>query len=423
MRYAIVGSGISGLTVAHRLHGRHGQHEFTLYEAGDHVGGHTHTHDVHVGGRGFAVDTGFIVFNERTYPNFIALLDELGVASRPTEMSFSVRCAASGLEYNGHDLNSLFAQRRNLVSPRFWRMLAAILRFNREAPLVLADGTDARLTLGQYLQRERYPREFIDWYIVPMAAAIWSARPEVMTEIPVLTFVRFFRNHGLLEVRNRPQWRTVCGGSREYVRRLTAPFAGSIRLHTPVTGVRRHAGGVQVLTRAAEPERYDGIIFACHADEALAILGPEATPAERAVLGAIHYQPNEAVLHTDATLLPHCARARASWNYHLDGQPRTRVPVTYDMARLQGLDCPLPLLVTLNRSERIDPAKVLRRIGYRHPVFTPEAILAQQRRAEISDRLRSWYCGAYWGYGFHEDGVVSALAVLDELDRHQAVAA
>lgn len=420
MRYAIVGSGISGLAVAHRLHGRH---EFTLYEAGDHIGGHTRTHDVCVAGHELAVDTGFIVFNERTYPNFIALLDELGVASRPTEMSFSVRCDASGLEYNGHDLNSLFAQRRNLVNPRFWRMIRAILRFNREAPQVLADGTDGRLTLGQYLRRERYPREFIDWYIVPMAAAIWSARPELMTEMPVLAFVRFFRNHGLLDVRNRPQWRTVCGGSREYVRRLTAPFADRVRLRTPVCGVRRLAGGVQVLTAGAEPQHYDGIVFACHSDDALAILGNEATAAERAVLGAIRYQPNEAVLHTDAALLPRRPRARASWNYHLDGRPRTRVPVTYDMTRLQGLDCPLPLLVTLNRSESIDPQHVLKRITYRHPVFTPEAIAAQQQRATISDRLHTWYCGAYWGYGFHEDGVRSALAVLDELQRHAAVAA
>lgn len=420
MRYAIVGSGISGLVVAHRLHGRH---EFVLHEAGDHVGGHTHTHDVTLAGRDYAVDTGFIVFNERTYPNFIALLAELGVASRPTEMSFSVRCEANGLEYNGHDLDTLFAQRRNLVNPRFLRMIGAILRFNREAPRVLGDGTDARRTLGQYLADARYPREFIDWYIVPMAAAIWSARPEVMTDIPVLTFVRFFLNHGLLEVRDRPQWRTVCGGSREYVRRLIAPFADRIRLRTPVVGVRRYASGVQVLTRGAEPERYDGVVFACHADEALAILGAEATPAERAVLGAIHYQPNEAVLHTDAALLPRTPRARASWNYHLDGQPRTRVPVTYDMNRLQGLETPEPLLVTLNRSESMDPARVLRRIAYRHPVFTPEAIVAQQRRAEISARHRSWYCGAYWGYGFHEDGVVSALTVLDELDRHEAVAA
>jgi predicted NAD/FAD-binding protein len=324
-------------------------------------------------------------------------------------MSFSVRDEASGLEYNGTSLNTLFAQRRNLLRPSFLGMVREILRFNREAPALLETAAD-ELTLGAFLEQGGYGRRFVDHYLVPMGAAIWSTDPQRMLGFPARYFVRFLHNHGMLSVNDRPVWRTIRGGSREYVRRLTAPFASSIRLRTPVRGLRRFATHAVVETDHGA-ERFDAAFLACHSDQALALLRDPA-PVEREVLGAIRYQENEAVLHTDTRLLPRARRAWAAWNYHVPPVSMDRVALTYNMNILQRLDAPETLCVTLNRSDAIDPARILKRITYHHPLYTPEAVAAQGRQREVNGALRTYYCGAYWRFGFHEDGVVSALAAL-----------
>jgi predicted NAD/FAD-binding protein len=365
-----------------------------------------------------AVDTGFIVYNERTYPRFSALLAELGVASRPSSMSFSVRCDATGLEYNGTSLNTLFAQRRNLASPAFLGMVRDILRFNREAPRLLAE-PGGELPLAEVLARGRYGRAFRDHYLVPMGAAIWSTDPASMLAFPARFFVRFLHNHGMLTVNDRPVWRTVSGGSARYVERLVEPFRDRIRLRTPVEWIRREANGVLVKARDALPVRYDAVFMACHSDQALRLLA-DPTPAERSVLGAIGYSTNEAVLHTDERLMPRSRRAWAAWNYHRVAEPGAAVALTYNMNILQGLATPRPLLVTLNHGDGIDPSRVLRRLTYHHPLFTPVAVAAQARHAEISSG-RTFYCGAYWRFGFHEDGMWSALEALRHFrERHSA---
>lgn len=415
MRIAVIGTGIAGNVAAYHLSR---EHELTVYEAGAHIGGHTHTHALEQAGRVYHVDTGFIVYNDWTYPNFIRLLDELGVASQPSAMSFSVRVERTGLEYNGTSLNSLFAQRRNLLRPRFWRMLRDILRFNREAPALLAQPGE-ELGLGDYLAAHGYSREFVEHYIVPMGAAIWSTDPENMLRFPARFFVRFFHNHGMLSVDDRPQWRVIRGGSARYVEKLTARFRDRIRLDTPVEWVRRLPGQVLVKARGLEVERYDAVFFACHSDQALKILADASVP-EREVLGAIPYQRNEAVLHTDTRLLPKKRLAWAAWNYHVLAEHRGRVALTYNMNILQSLDAPDPFLVTLNHSDTIDPARVIARIDYDHPLFTPQGVAAQARQREINGPLNSYFCGAYWRNGFHEDGVVSALDALEHFndDRH-----
>jgi uncharacterized protein len=414
MRVAIIGSGISGMVAAARLHRAH---DLTVFEAGAHIGGHTNTIDVDWEGRHYAVDTGFIVFNDWTYPRFIALLEELGVEYQSSNMSFSLRDERSGLEYNGTSLNSLFAQRRNVLRPSFLRMIRDILRFNRESRKLLASDDDS-LTLGEYLDRNGYSRAFRERYIVPMGMSIWSATEHAMLTFPARFFVEFFDQHGFLNVDERPVWQAVKGGSREYARKLTAPFVNRIRLNTAVTGVRRDPAGVTVRTALGSVERFDYVIFACHSDQALRLL-EAPTEAERAILGAFPYQENQATLHTDDSLLPRVPRARAAWNYHLlprdDARP-DRVALTYDMNVLQSLDAPVKFLVTLNRGADIDPAKVIRTISYHHPVYLPAGVAAQKRRAEISGVNRTCYCGAYWRYGFHEDGVVSAQWALDDFN-------
>ncbi len=411
MKIAIVGGGIAGNVAAYHLHR---EHEITLFDAGDHIGGHTHTHEIEHEGRRIAVDTGFIVCNDRTYPNFLALLDELGVELQASEMSFSVQ-TAGGLEYNGTTLNSLFAQRRNLVRPSFWRMIRDILRFNREAPRLL-ERPDDPVSIGDYLQANGYSPQFVEHYILPMGAAIWSAGTATLRTFPAVYFVRFFHNHGMLSVDDRPRWLTIRGGSARYVERLTAPFRERIRLRTPVESVRRTAAGVFVKAAGCESERFDRIFFACHSDQALRLLG-DADEAERAVLGAIRYQRNDVLLHTDTSVLPRRKLAWAAWNYHLlDGLPgrdSERVAVTYNMNFLQRLGTRVPLLVTLNMPDRVDPARVIKSLAYEHPVFTPEAVAAQARQREINGANRAYFCGAYWRFGFHEDGVVSALAALE----------
>ncbi|WP_454841270.1 NAD(P)/FAD-dependent oxidoreductase [Pseudomonas hormoni] len=407
MNIAIIGSGISGLTCAYLLNR---SHAMTLFEAGDRVGGHTHTVDVKVDGKEYAVDTGFIVFNDRTYPNFIRLLGQIGVGFKATEMSFSVTDPDSGLEYNGNNLNSLFAQRRNLLSPRFWGMLRDILRFNKRAQSDLSEGRIAAdTTLDEYLKAGGYGEQFILHYIVPMGAAIWSMPMAQMLNFPVEFFVRFFKNHGLLSVNNRPQWRVIEGGSSAYIAPLTATFKQKIRLNCPVIRVERDADGV-VIHSSAGSERFDKVVFACHSDQALKLLA-KPSEAERSILGALPYADNEVVLHTDTRLLPSRKRAWASWNYRLGGAGHTLAAVTYDMNILQGIQSDTTFCVSLNQSAGISPSMVLGRFTYAHPQYSLAAVAAQARWEELNGAQHSFYCGAYWANGFHEDGVVSALRV------------
>jgi predicted NAD/FAD-binding protein len=415
MKIAIIGSGIAGNVAAYRLHR---EHEITLYEANDHIGGHSHTHTVQQAGRSFAVDTGFIVYNDWTYPQFSALLAELGVASQATTMSFSVRNDLKGLEYNGTTLNTLFAQRRNLVRPSFLAMVRDILRFNREAPRLLGLGLGEQ-PLGEMLRAGRYSRPFVDDYIIPMGAAIWSTNPRSMFSFPARFFVRFLMNHGMLSVNDRPQWRTIAGGSARYVEKLTAPFRDRIRLRTPVESIRRQPGSVFVKARGLEAQRYDAVFLACHSDQALQLLA-DPTPAEREVLLAIPYQRNEAVLHTDTRLMPRRRLAWACWNYHSLPDKAGPLALTYNMNMLQNIDAPEPLLVTLNRSDAMDPSSVILRTAYHHPVFTPGSVAAQARHREVNGAQGTYFCGAWWRNGFHEDGVASAMTAVAHFEQDHA---
>ncbi len=404
MKIAVVGTGISGMVAAWLLQR---EHEITVFEARDRIGGHTNTVDVELEGRHFAVDTGFIVHNPRTYPNLISIFDELGVATARTEMSFSVLDQATGLEYSSQ---ALLARRRNVVSPRMLLMVRDILRFNREAPQILADA-DHDISLGDLLRNRGYSQPFVDLYIVPMGAAIWSTDPERMLSFPAQAFVRFLMNHGLTSLADRPEWRVVQGGAHEYVKKLTRSYSGRIRVGSPVERIARNEQGVEISVRGQAPEQFDRVVIAAHSDQALKML-EDPSDAEREVLGAIRYQSNDAVLHTDVSLLPRRRRAWASWNYQVPSQPEDRVIVTYDMNALQGFDdAPVTFCVSLNAGDRIDPSKVLYQTSYQHPLYTPESIAAQQRFDEVSGPRHTFYCGAYWRYGFHEDGVVSALAV------------
>lgn len=410
MKIAIIGSGISGLTSAYLLNR---SHEITLFEASDWIGGHTHTVQVTVNGQRHAVDTGFIVFNDWTYPNFIRLLGELGVRFKPTEMSFSVRDPDSGLEYNGNTLNSLFSQRSNLLSPGFWGMLRDILRFNREAQRDLAEQRIAEhTTLGDYLRSNGYGKRFTEHYIVPMGAAIWSMSLDDMLNFPLQLFVRFFKNHGLLSVSNRPQWQVIEGGSSAYIAPLTASFSERIRLNCPVHRVERDEHGVTVHSKAGI-ERYDKVIFACHSDQALQLLAKPSS-VEQSILGALTYAENDVVLHTDTRLLPDRKLTWASWNFRL-GARGQQAAVTYNMNILQGLQSDATLCVSLNQRAQIDPLKVLAQYTYAHPQYSLAAVAAQARWEELDGAQHTWYCGAYWANGFHEDGVVSALRVARSL--------
>lgn len=411
MKIAIVGTGIAGNVVAHRLRCKH---EITVFEANDYIGGHANTVVLPTPEGELALDTGFLVFNDRTYPNFVRLLDELGVASRESSMSFSVQCKQSGLEYNGSSLNSLFARRSNLLRPSFYRMIRDILRFNADAPQLLEAG-DLELSLADYLQQGGYSREFVRQYLIPVGAAIWSAEPAKMGKMPATFFVRFFSNHGLLSIEDRPLWRVIRGGSREYVQRLVADHRDRIRLNSPVTSISRQADRVIVRSTGMEPESFDYVFLACHSDQALRMLS-EPLAIEREVLGAIPYQANEAVLHTDESLLPRRRLAWGAWNYHIPQNENPRVAVTYHLNRLQGLETSRHFFVTLNSEEQISPAAVLGKFTYEHPVFTVNSVGAQKRHGELNGVNRTYYCGAYWRNGFHEDGIVSALAALDHFD-------
>jgi predicted NAD/FAD-binding protein len=415
MKIAIIGGGIAGNTLAYHLH-RH--HQITLFEANDYIGGHTHTHAVEIAGQTHAVDTGFIVFNDKTYPEFERILRETGVAWRDSSMSFSVRNEATGLEYNGTSLNSLFAQRRNLLSPAFYRMVRDILRFNKESLSLLAPGNE--IALGDYLQQHGYSQQFIRDYIVPMGAAIWSTDAEQMLQFPARFFVRFFHHHGMLTIDDRPQWRTIVGGSSAYLQKVTAGYREHIQLNTPVGSIQRQHDAVTVNMLDGKSEQFDYVFFACHSDEALKILGDQATSEEKQVLGAIPYQDNTVYLHTDARLMPKRKLAWAAWNYHVTEKPSGKVQVTYNMNILQGIKSATPLLVTLNYTDAIDPAKVIKKLHYRHPLYTLEGAEAQTRHAEISGHHRTGYAGAYWRNGFHEDGVVSALTAIEHFKKAMA---
>ena len=431
MKIAIVGTGVSGLVAAHLLHPHH---EITVFESDTRIGGHANTVDVEVDGRSVAVDTGFIVYNDRNYPGFRALLDRLGVATQPTEMSFSVSDPRTGLEFRGSNLNAIFAQRRNLANPSFLRLLADVTRFNRAARRLVAgearwNGPDrlpdgggfdahAEESLADFVRRGRFSQSFVRQFLIPFGASIWSADPATFMRFPVRAYARFMDNHGLLELAGRPEWRTVTGGSRRYVEALTAPFSHRIQLDMPVHKIVTHdgVGGsqlVEVLTGRG-PELFDRVIVATHSDQALRMLA-DASTAEREVLGAIGYQRNIATLHTDERMLPRNPRARASWNYTIAENARGTT-VTYWMNRLQSIETRRPLLVTLNRPDEIDPRMRIAEFEYDHPVFDVPAMAAQQRRAEIQGRRGIYFAGAYWGYGFHEDGVQSALEVVRLLE-------
>jgi len=414
MKIAIIGSGIAGNTLAYHLHQ---QHDITVFEANDYVGGHTHTHDIALFGQRYQVDTGFIVFNDRTYPNFLQLLETLNVEWQPSYMSFSVSDERTGLEYNGTSLNSLFAQRSNLFKPSFYRMIRDIMRFNKTAIELLEDGTE--ITLGDYLAQGNYCAQFIHQYIVPMGSAIWSTDAAQMMQFPARFFVRFFHHHGMLTVNNRPQWRVIKGGSHAYVEKLTAGFKSNIKRNCPIESVRRLKNSVKVKPVNQAEQSFDYVFFACHSDEALAMLGKDATQAEREILGAIPYQENTIYLHYDRSLMPKRKLAWAAWNYHITDKPTGKVQVTYNMNILQGLQSPEPILVTLNHTDMINPAKVIKRLRYMHPLYTVEGAIAQTRHAEISGQNRTGYAGAYWRNGFHEDGVMSALAALKHFEQAQ----
>jgi predicted NAD/FAD-binding protein len=418
MKIAIVGTGVSGLVAAHRLH-REG-HELAVYEAGPRLGGHSNTVRVDCDGETHWIDTGFIVFNDRNYPEFERLLADLGVAHQPSHMSFSVSDGRGGFEYSGTP-RGLLARPRNLVEPSFLRMLADWRRFNREAQeLIGTNGTSP--SLGAWLEQNDYSRQFIDRLIVPQASAVWSADPEQMWSFPASYMAEFFANHGMYSLRDRPKWRTVAGGSHRYVEAIAAPWRHLLRLGTPVRSIERLPGSVRIEADGCETEDFDEVVVATHSDQALAMLA-DPSEAEIEILGAIPYQGNEATLHTDASLLPRRRSAWSSWNFHLSDEPAGRSTVTYWMNNLQRLKAEREFLVTLNRDEMIDPEKVLQRFSYDHPIYTAAGVAAQARHAEISGIRGTHFCGAYWGWGFHEDGVVSGIRASAEIEAPASVGA
>ena len=406
-RIAIIGSGISGLTTAYLLHK---SHEITLFEANDYIGGHTHTVKVAQGEQSYDIDTGFIVCNDRNYPNFLKLMDKLNIAMQPTEMSFSVRNNPLGLEYNGHNLNTLFSQRRNLLRPKFYRLIRDILYFNKAAKKAIEEGVAENITLDTFVNQQSLSDIFKNNYLLPMAAAIWSCSMEQAGKFPLQFFLKFFLNHGLLDIKNRPQWYAVKGGSKAYIDPMTSGFKDRIRLSTPVNSVIRNDSCIEV-NHATGKETFDQLVFACHSDQALDLL-KNASIEEKAILGELLYQQNDVILHSDASLMPTKSLSWASWNF-LAGEQEHNDPtlVTYCMNILQGIASDQPFLVSLNARHKIDPEKIIGEYDYTHPVYSVAGMKAQCRRNEISGVGRIHYCGAYWYNGFHEDGVRSALDI------------
>jgi predicted NAD/FAD-binding protein len=421
-KIAVIGSGISGLAAARALT-QAGTHRVTLFEAGAHFGGHAHTVEVTLDGCSHGVDTGFLVYNERTYPQLVRMFRDLGVPTALSEMSFSVQARSSGLEWSGVSLGSVFAQRKNLLRPAFWGMLADILRFNRLCTGIAQRPQEAQLEqpIGVFLDRHGFGLAFREGYFLPMIACIWSCTTQQMLAFPVATLIRFCHNHGLLQIANRPQWRSVAGGSQAYVQRIVAGLHDA-RLRTPVRSVKRREQGVLLQTECGS-EAFDQVVFACHSDQALRLLAAHATPEELQLLGAIRYQPNRAVLHTDASVLPSRRSAWAAWNYEsAGGEGGERVCLHYLINQLQPLPWQRPVLVSLNPVRAIAPEKVIQCFDYEHPVFDLGAIAAQKRLPQIQGQRRSWYCGAWTGYGFHEDGLASGLTVAESLLHASALA-
>ena len=412
MKVAVIGTGVSGLVAAYKLQA---DFEVDIYEANNYAGGHTNTIDVKDDGDMLAVDTGFIVFNDWTYPNFIKLLRELNVTWQPTAMGFSVRSDRDNLEYCGSSLSALFAQKRNFFRPGHYRMLADIVKFNNKAIQDSLLGViEMETTLAQYLIAGNYSREFISHYLLPMGAAIWSSDPARMLEFPARTFINFFKNHGLLSLKHRPNWHVIQGGSKCYVEQLLNRFRGRIYLNSLIKEVQRAGNQVRLINAAGREMIYDKVVIAAHSDQALALLS-KPSRKERQVLGAISYQANEAILHTDISLLPRIKRAWAAWNYHIPNTAGSACTLTYNMNILQSLNRSKTYCVTLNNTAAINPGSIIRRINYTHPIFDLKAIKAQKRWSEINGVNNTYYCGAYWGFGFHEDGVNSALRVVDRL--------
>ncbi len=417
MKVAVVGGGVSGLVAAHHLAG---SHEVQVFEAADRIGGHTHTHNVELDGRQYAVDTGFIVFNEHNYPSFCTLMRQLDVDWQVSDMSFSSRNERTGLEYKAHTLLSLFSQRRNLLRPPIYRLLRDILRFYREVPSLLASD-DPGPTTGDYLLQERYSQVFVDDHLIPMASALWSAPPQQILQFPLRYMVQFFANHKMLQLKGRPEWRVIKGGSSSYIKPLIKPFADRIHCRTAISNIRRCDEGVTLTTESGDQVRVDRVVLACHSDQALAIL-EDPTEHECDVLGAIKYQSNDITLHTDQRVLPKQRRAWSAWNALVPKDPDAPCTVTYNMNILQSLESPRPFCVSLNSDDRIDSAHVIKKLRYQHPIYTHEAVAAQRQRDQISGSSQTdkttYYCGAYWGFGFHEDGVRSGLDVARECGIH-----
>ncbi len=412
MRIAVIGTGIAGMVAANLLAQ---DHDLAVFEANDYIGGHTNTAAVAAGGRTYQVDTGFIVFNETTYPNFVTLLKRLGVPWQPANMSFSVHNAATGLEYGFRTPNGLFAQRRNLWRPAFYRLLMDIWRFRRQSR-ELAQDEAYSIGLGEYLSQKGYSSVFIQDFLMPLGSALWSADPEEIQHFPARLFADFFQRHRFLNLVRKIKWQVIKGGSRRYVEALTASFRDRVRLNCPVAWVKRQGDQVELKPSKGEPERFNRVVIATHSDQALALLA-DPTGREQEILGAFPYQENSTVLHTDVTLLPRRRAAWASWNYYLPPKAQERATVTYHMNRLQNLTAPVEFCVTLNRDRDIDPAAIIKKIMYHHPVYRRQAPLAQKRWPEINGVNNTYFCGAYWGSGFHEDGVVSALAVCREFGK------
>lgn len=414
---AIIGSGISGLTAAYLLSKKH---HVTVYEKNDRIGGHTATVDVIKENENFAIDTGFIVFNDKTYPNFLNLLAEIGVGKQATEMSFSVHNRQTGMEYNGHSLNTLFAQRRNIFKPKFWLLIKEILRFNKLCKSIFArQQYQEGHTLGDFLADNGFSDFFADHYILPMGAAIWSSSLEQMEKFEFRFFVQFFHHHGLLNIADRPQWYVIPNGSRQYLSPLCQPFKENIKLNADILAITRDDEQVQITLADGTINIYDEIVIACHSDEALALLA-DATEDEQSILSAMPYSKNSVILHTDKSLLPVREKAWASWNYQLSADRQKAASVTYNMNILQGINSRHTFCVTLNQKSAIDPSKILREFTYHHPIFSTQSLQAQQKRKMICGVGHTHFAGAYWHNGFHEDGVRSAVEVAKRFDCHLA---
>jgi len=409
---AIIGSGISGLTAAYLLSKKH---QVTVFEKNNYIGGHTATVDIEKSGESYAIDTGFIVFNDKTYPNFLALLSEIGISKQATEMSFSVHNCQTGLEYNGHNLSTLFAQRRNLLRPKFWLLIKDILRFNRLCKAIFEqqnfrEGCHEDRTLGAFLTDNNFSNFFAEHYILPMGAAVWSSSLAQMENFDFRFFVQFFHNHGLLNIADRPQWYVIPKGSRSYLTPLCKPFEHNIKINAELSGITREHERVTLHFNQGESETFDEVVIACHSDQALALLN-DATKDEKTILSAMPYSENSVILHTDTRLLPKRKKAWASWNYQLSNDRTKAASVTYNMNILQGIQSEHTFCVTLNQKDAIAPAEILREFTYHHPIFSTDSIKAQKQRNLICGVNHTHFAGAYWYNGFHEDGTRSAIDV------------